>query len=164
MHLRRATVADAAALAELAERTFVEAFGGQNNPADLTAYLAHAYGEPQQRRELEHPDGACVLAEQDGILTGYAQLRRSPAEWGDVELARFYVDRPWHGTGLAQNLMAHALQAARDLGGTTLWLGVWEHNPRGIAFYKKCNFTDVGSHPFLVGTDVQTDRVMILKL
>jgi hypothetical protein len=37
---------------------------------------------------------------------------------------------------------------------------VWERNARAIAFYVKCGFRDVGSQPFLVGSDLQTDRVM----
>jgi ribosomal protein S18 acetylase RimI-like enzyme len=46
----------------------------------------------------------------------------------------------------------------------TLWLGVWEHNPRAIAFYRKRGFQDVGSHEFLLGQDRQTDRLMVLAI
>jgi len=60
--------------------------------------------------------------------------------------------------------MAAAIEAARELGGATLWLGVWEHNPRAIAFYAKCGFHDRGSQPFLVGSDLQNDRVMVRDL
>ena len=56
------------------------------------------------------------------------------------------------------------LAAARARGAGTLWLGVWERNPRGIAFYVKCGFRDVGSKPFLLGSDWQTDRVMVRPL
>ncbi|HEV7767664.1 MAG TPA: GNAT family N-acetyltransferase, partial [Thermoanaerobaculia bacterium] len=73
---------------------------------------------------------------------------------------RFYVEHGHHGRGIAQSLMQAAEDAARALGGTALWLGVWEHNPRAIAFYLKCGFGDVGSHPFMVGRDLQTDRLM----
>ncbi len=78
-----------------------------------------------------------------------------------VELARFYVDRPWHGRGLAQRLMAAVVDAAIQLGGQTLWLGVWEQNPRAIAFYAKSGFLDAGSTDFFVGPDRQTDRVLV---
>jgi ribosomal protein S18 acetylase RimI-like enzyme len=59
--------------------------------------------------------------------------------------------------------MAKAVDAARELGGETIWLGVWERNSRAIAFYEKCGFRDRGSQPFLVGSDLQTDRVMVLQ-
>jgi GNAT superfamily N-acetyltransferase len=81
-----------------------------------------------------------------------------------VEIGRFYVDRPWQGRGLAQRLMAAARDAARDLGGITVWLAVWEHHPRAIAFYQKQGFRDVGSQPFRLGSDLQTDRVMVAEL
>ena len=94
-------------------------------------------------------------------LIAFTQLRRTQSSWGDVEISRFYVDRRHHGRGIAQALMAEAYQAAGELGGKTIWLGVWERNPRAIAFYAKSGFVDVGSHPFLVGSDLQTDRVMV---
>lgn len=60
--------------------------------------------------------------------------------------------------------METVLDAARELGGRTLWLGVWERNPRAMAFYRKCGFRDAGSHQFVVGTDSQTDRIMVKQL
>jgi ribosomal protein S18 acetylase RimI-like enzyme len=161
MHIRRATIDDAAALAEIAERTFRDTFAKDNTPEDLEAYVASAYGEALQRRELEDPEGLALLGEsEDGALIAYAQMRRVRSPHGEVEIARFYVDRAFHGQGLAQQLMDAAVDAARELGATTLWLGVWERNWRAIAFYAKCGFQDVGSKPFLVGSDLQTDRVM----
>jgi diamine N-acetyltransferase len=158
--IRHATAADAAALAELGERTFRETFAAHNDPDDLEDYIGKTYGEPQQRAEIENPDGVTLLGETDGVLMAFAQLRRAPSPRGDVEIARFYVDRGHHGRGIAQSLMQAAEDAARAIGGTELWLGVWEHNLRAIAFYEKCGFRDVGSHPFLVGRDLQTDRLM----
>lgn len=158
--IRHATAADAAALAELGERTFRATFAAQNAPDDLEDYVGKTYGESQQRAEIENPDGVTLLGEDDGVMVAFAQLRRAPSPHGDVEIARFYVEHGHHGRGIAQSLMQAAEDVARSLGGTTLWLGVWEHNPRAIAFYVKCGFRDVGSHPFLVGRDLQTDRLM----
>jgi GNAT superfamily N-acetyltransferase len=123
----------------------------------------------QQAAELAHPAITTLVASVDGALTGYAQLRlsRSPAcvtAARPLELWRFYVARAWHGRGVAQELMAGAVAAARGRGAASLWLGVWERNRRAQAFYKKSGFVDVGSQTFLVGTDEQTDRVMELIL
>lgn len=169
MIIRRGTIDDAAALAAFAARTFVETFGDQNNPDDLEAYLATAYGDEQQAAELTDPDVATVLAVEGDAIVGYAQVRRKhvPAcvtHDHPVEVHRFYVDRPAQGTGLAAKLMDEARRAARELGGRHLWLGVWERNARGIAFYRKVGFTDIGSHHFYVGSDRQTDRVLITPL
>ena len=77
-----------------------------------------------------------------------------------VEIHRLYVDRRWHGSGVAQRLMAAALGVAERGGADHVWLGVWERNPRAIAFYKKCGFTEAGQQVFLLGRDVQRDLVM----
>ena len=167
--IRRATVADAALVAELAARTFEETFATQNRPEDIEAHRARSYGEAQQRREIEDPDGVTLLVEGEGEAMGYAQLRRghAPACYpcdAPVEIGRFYVVHGWHGRGVAQALMSAVRAAALNLGGSTLWLGVWERNPRAIAFYAKCGFRDAGSQPYIVGGDVQTDRVMVSEL
>ena len=160
MKIRRATVDDAAALAEIAERTFRDTFTEHNTREDLEAYVASAYGEEKQRRELESGHVVLFVESEDGQPIAYAQMRRVQSPHGDVEVARFYVDKNHHGRGIAQQLMQAAYETARELGAATLWLGVWERNARAIAFYVKCGYVDVGSQPFLVGSDLQTDRVM----
>jgi ribosomal protein S18 acetylase RimI-like enzyme len=164
--IRHGTVADAPALAAFAARTFEETFRHQSTESDMAAHLEKAYGVAQQTAELPDPDVTTLLAHRDGTLVAFAQLRRTrPAEVvpdrDAIELQRFYVDRPAHGTGLAQTLMAAAFDAARAAGARHVWLGVFERNPRAIAFYRKCGFRDVGSHIFMLGSDPQRDRVML---
>lgn len=167
--IRLARPADAAALAELAARTFREAFGADNRPEDLALHLATAYGPAQQTRELADPTILTLVADEGGVLVAFAQLRRGapPASVvgaDPIELWRFYVAADWHGRGLAQQLMARVVDAARGAGAATLWLGVWERNPRAIAFYLKAGYSEVGTHLFVVGTDPQTDRIMTRSL
>jgi len=166
VRIRPGTVEDAAALAAFAARTFAETFAAGSTPEDMQAHLARSYGIAQQTAELVDARTVTLLAEDDGRLVGFAQLRRGipPAcvvAPDAIELHRFYVDRPSQGAGVAQRLMAAVLDAARAAGARHLWLGVWEHNPRAIRFYAKCGFVDVGSHEFVLGADAQTDRVMV---
>ena len=168
-HIRRGIVSDAPALAAFAARTFAEAFGTDNRPEDMQAHLARSYGVPQQTRELANPDVITLLAHQGETLVAYAQVRRQApppcvTQEQAIELQRFYVDRPAHGTGVAQALMSAVHEAARELGGRHVWLSVWERNPRGIAFYTKVGFVDVGSADFYVGADRQTDRILVAEL
>jgi GNAT superfamily N-acetyltransferase len=169
IEIRRGEPADAGALAKFGWRTFEETYGARNDPQNMADYLAANYGEEQQERELESPDMITLLVEQGGRLVGFAQVQRStppervPNE-GAVELYRFYVDRPWHGRGVAQKLLAATRLAAAELDGRRLWLSVWEKNPRAIAFYTKSGFVDEGTTDFWVGNDRQTDRVLVLEL
>jgi ribosomal protein S18 acetylase RimI-like enzyme len=167
--VRPGTLEDAALLAELGARTFDETFAPHNRAEDMRLYLARSYGIRQQSAELADPAIATLLAELDGQVAGYAQLRSGPTPScvtgpGPLELWRFYVDRPWQGQGVAQALMAAVRAEAVRRGGRTLWLCVWERNERAKAFYRKCGFLDVGSQPFILGTDHQTDRVMASPL
>jgi GNAT superfamily N-acetyltransferase len=164
--VRRGVTADASVLAEFAARTFADTFGADNRPEDMQAHLAASYGVRQQTAELADPSVITLLAHRDGVLVAYAQVRRRnppPCVTQElpVELHRFYVDRAAHGGGVARDLMLAVHDAARDLGARHLWLGVWERNPRAIAFYAKCGFVRVGSHDFVVGVDRQTDQVFV---
>ncbi len=148
--IRRARPADAAGLAELAERTFRETYAAHNTAEDMESYVAGHFGADRQAAELRNAARLTLVAEEDGRAAGYVQLARgevppSVAGAAPMEVTRFYVERPWHGRGVAQRLMAAAEAAAAAEGARTLWLGVWERNERAIAFYRKCGFRDVGN-------------------
>jgi GNAT superfamily N-acetyltransferase len=167
--IRQAVAADARGLAALAARTIHDTFAADNDPAEMARHIATAYGETQQAREIADPAITTLLAEVDGALAGYAQLRTGAAPAGvspdaPMELWRFYVDRVWHGRGVAQALMQQVTNTARQTGARTLWLGVWERNPRAQAFYRKSGFTEVGAHVFMLGTEAQTDRLFARAL
>ncbi len=164
--IRRGTISDAAALAEFAARTFADTYGADNRPEDMRAHLASSFGVALQSSELAASDVATLLGYDVETLVAYAQVRRNvpppcATQPRAVELHRFYVDRPAHGRGAAQQLMAAVFARARELGGQHLWLSVWDQNPRAIAFYKKVGFEDAGSTEFIVGSDRQTDRVLV---
>jgi ribosomal protein S18 acetylase RimI-like enzyme len=167
--IRRGTPADARQLADLAASTFLDTFAAENRPEDMALHVSRSYGVSQQEAELADPQMATLLAEVDGRLAGYAQLRASAVPdcvrgVAPIELLRFYVATPWHGRGVAHALMQGVELEARAREAETLWLGVWERNERAKSFYRKCGFADVGSQMFVLGTDAQTDRVMVRPL
>ena len=167
--IRPATLHDAAALAALGRRTFSDTFAADNTPEDLALFLDATYGEAQQRAELADANLTCLVAEHAGVLAGSALLRRGKAvaavtDPTAVELQRLYLDRPWFGSGLARALMRECLRIATEAGAGALWLGVWERNARALRFYAAQGFEAVGSQIFTLGTDPQTDIVMLRRL
>ncbi len=169
VNIRKAVTEDAAVLADLARTTFYDAFAAANDAAEMALHLNRAYGVAQQQAEIQDSRITTLLAEHGGSAIAYAQIREHPVPAcvsgpAPIELWRFYVDREWHGRGIAAPLMERVHVEARARGAKTLWLGVWEHNGRARAFYAKYGFVDVGEHIFLFGTDPQTDRVMTLAL
>src|SRR5262245_57399800 len=123
--LRPATLDDAAALGSFAEHVFRDTFGPFNRPEDMDAYCSKAFSLDQQRRELTDRDLHTALALEHGTIAGFAQLRSGsppPCVTGPlpIELKRLYVERRFHGGGVAQTLMAHAIELAQRRGAQTL--------------------------------------------
>jgi ribosomal protein S18 acetylase RimI-like enzyme len=168
--LHDASSEQAAQLAEFGARTFYESFAADNRPEDMRRHIETAWSPDKQLAEIRDPDIDTLIL-MDGLSRwlGFAQLRAGklsdgvPPE-GSIELWRFYIDKPWHGRGLAHELMAGAKQRARRRGASSMWLGVWERNERAKAFYGKHGFRKVGSQVFVVGADPQTDHVMLCSL
>jgi diamine N-acetyltransferase len=167
--IRRGVPADARPLADLAASTFLGTFADENQPEDMALHVSRAFGVAQQEAELANRKMTTLLAEADGQLAGYAQLRANAVPecvtgTMPLELWRFYVAAPWHGRGVAHALMKSVETEALARGAQTLWLGVWERNERAKSFYRKCGFRDVGSQVFVLGTDAQNDRIMARSL
>ena len=115
-------------------------------------------------------------------IVGVTQLILGPTEPcltlpNPVELNRLYIEEAYQGSGLAASLVDEAGSVAKaaisarfnvssaksgDGAGEpcSLWLGVWEDNPRAVRFYEKMGFKMVGEHSFLVGENVRRDWVM----
>ena len=170
--IRQAAPSDALALAGFAAAAFADTFAADNTPADMAAYRAEAFGEERQRAELADPACTVLLAERGDTLMGYAMLREGAAPAGvngiapgnAMEIARLYAGKRWIGTGVGAALMQHCLDLATERAREWVWLGVWERNERAQAFYRKYGFRKVGSQIFVVGTDPQTDHVMLREL
>lgn len=163
--IRDARISDARQLAVLQERTFRDTFAATNTKEDLELHCKEHYGEAIQRGEIADLGSHVMICEHEGAFVAFAQLRwtkkpdcveaRHP-----IEIQRFYVLQDWHGRGLAQQLMQACIDEATRRGADLIWLGVWEHNPRAIAFYKRWGFREAGSHIFPLGTDPQRDIIM----
>ena len=164
--IRPAVAADAAALAEFAERVFDEVFSPGNDEGDMASYLNEAFGPDQQRAEITAPGSIVLLAEDaGGALAGYLHILASPVpacvdDTSALELKRLYVDPARHSLGLGKRLLDDGLVRAKATGAKTVWLGVWERNFRAQKFYQREGFTRVGEHDFHLGSDRQTDWIM----
>jgi diamine N-acetyltransferase len=164
--IRQAIHSDAKDLAALAERTFRDTFEAMNSAEDMARHCATNYGEALQLAEIVFPGMQTLVCEQNSQLIAFAQLR-----WDHIpscivaqragEIQRLYVDRPWHGKGIAQKMMAACLREMEARTCDVVWLGVWERNWRAQTFYRKSGFTEAGDHVFMLGTDAQRDIIMV---
>jgi diamine N-acetyltransferase len=164
--IRRAGVEDVALLAQMGEEAFYTAYAGEIAHEPLAAFAARVFAPERVAAELEEQPGSYLIIEVDGEAAGLAQLRarEAPAEVNGsrpVELSKIYLLDQWIGRGLGAALMEACLEEARGQGYETMWLGVWERNPRAIGFYGKWGFEAVGEVPFPFEGEMQRDVVMM---
>jgi diamine N-acetyltransferase len=163
--IRRAQRCDAIQLSAIAEETFRDTFAAVNAAEDIDLHCRNSYSEAIQADEIANPNRVTLLCEDGERLVGFAQLR-----WGKApicvvadapgEIQRLYIVNDFHGKGVAHGLMNACMDEMTSHRSDVVWLGVWERNPKAIAFYRKFGFREVGEHTFALGCDPQRDIVM----
>jgi len=129
--IRRATGADAGAIAAIEVRTFRHAYADILDPHFLAELDADARAD-EWRTTLQGADRLVFVAELDGRVVGYASVR------GDGNLRMLYVDPFAQGAGVGTQLLAEAERAgAREL-------EVFEANGHGRRFYEARGWQPVG--------------------
>lgn len=167
--IRRAVHDDAKALRAFACDSFVATYAEFNTPKDLSGYIEQHFTLKKTEARLAEPTMTTLLAELDGNVVGYTQFQPNACpvdvagDW-PAEMERLYVDANMQGRGVAQQLLDAVQRELAAGGATDLWLGVWQQNPRAIAFYEKSGFRRVGTTEFLFGSSRQTDWVMLREV
>lgn len=169
--IRKGTIEDAEMLKDLSFQTFWDAFHEhpKNAPEDMADYMAKAFNLEQIKNEIVDESTTFLIAEIEGKAAGYIKLildsREEPVEAEKpIELARLYSHQKFLGKGIGAKLMEESLTFAEYSGCDAMWLGVWEFNPRAQRFYQKYGFKEIGKHLFQLGSDAQTDLLMIKYL
>lgn len=166
--LKRATSDDLTSLRDISISTFQQAFAMDNTEENMKGYLGTSFSNEQLAHELASPHSEFYLAKTSHDVIGYLkiniELPEAYSTHHTIEIERIYVDHAYHGKGIAQLLMDKAFQRAKDIEAHQIWLGVWEKNPRAIAFYRKYGFADYDKHIFKLGDDLQTDILMKCKV
>ena len=162
--IRRATLADAVSLSDVATKTVYDTFTGTCTEQDMQSFLEEYFNVKKVQSELSDEDDFYYLAESAGSVIGYLRFmedyRNLPLmkEWKAVELKRIYISKEYHGKGVAQQLMNFMLQFATENNYEVVWLGVWEYNLKAQKFYEKYGFVNSGhTHYFPIGNTPQTD-------
>jgi GNAT superfamily N-acetyltransferase len=164
---RDAAPADGAAVAALFNRAFCDTFAHLYRREDLDAFLAGSTAG-DWAAEIAEPGVAVRLAEVGGRTVAFAKMGplSLPVEGepGALELRSLYVLGPWHGTGIARELMDWVLGEARARHAPALYLSVYIDNPRARRFYERYGFEAVGRYDFMVGNHADEDIIMRLGL
>lgn len=134
-------------LADLAAKSFSDAFGGEMDPEDL----AKAIEETRSLAYFERTKdtSTIIVARYRGELAGYAQygsvkLTGVEACPEDREIGRVYVDTDLHSRGVGRQLMDTILVDPDVKAAPNVFLQVWEENEPAIALYEKYGFENSG--------------------
>lgn len=168
LRLRRADARDAAWLADFGARTFEAAYRELIDADEIRRYCEMTYGAERQRKEIEQPESTVLIAELDGTAAGFAWVVRQEAaatppcvtDRTAVNLSRIYVDPACQSSGIGARLLEGAVTEARALGAESIWLAVWQENPRAIQFYERHGFHSIGRTGFPTDPDPECDHVM----
>jgi diamine N-acetyltransferase len=165
---RDAVPSDGPALGAMAAQAFSHTFAPLYRPEDLAAFLDKAFGAEGLPAQIGDPAYAIRLALDGDAIAGFAKLGPVdfPGDWGPdtAELHQLYLLQPWHGTGVAAELMDWVLATARAQGHARLVLSVFVDNHRAQRFYARYGFREIGRYEFRVGDQIDDDRIWSLDL
>lgn len=167
INVRRATVADAPALAALAADTFVATFGHLYRPTDLATFLAKEQTAVHYRQLIGKPDVGVWLAEAPGgelagfLTAGPCKLPVPDLEPRAGEIRQLYLRAAVQGQGLGSRMLETGLAWLREQGHAPLYIGVWSGNFGAQRLYGRHGFGKVGEYDFPVGEHL--DREFILR-
>lgn len=163
MKIRVATINDIEQLCAVGAKTFIETYGEQNTPENLQNYLQEKFNKKQILDEIQTLKTIFLLVESGSKTIGYAKMRVNLEENPDstaLEIERIYIIKDYHGQKYGAMLMQKCIDIAIENKYESIWLGVWEHNPKAFNFYQKWGFEVFGEHIFQLGNDAQTDFLM----
>ncbi len=169
MQIIKATPADIDTLFALSWRTFYDAFYHLNTESNMKAYMEKAFNQKKLLSELENENSDFFFAKEGDSIQGYLKLNRKDAqtEFKDdvsLEVERIYIDQCYQGCGVGTQLINHVIEIAKSSGFKYVWLGVWEKNPGAIRFYERHGFEIFSAHEFVMGDEIQFDKLMICKI
>ena len=162
---KKCDINDIDTLRELSIKTFKDSFEKFNTAENMSKYINIAFDKSKLLSELSNKDSEFIFIYVDNELSGYIKLNTNGAQTefkdtNSLEIERIYVKKEFQNMGIGTALMKKAIDIAKELQKSIIWLGVWEKNYSAISFYKRHGFTETGSHKFFLGDDEQKDLIM----
>jgi ribosomal protein S18 acetylase RimI-like enzyme len=156
-------------LRTISVQTFTETFAHQNLENNMRKYVSDNLSLEQLSKELKSKDSEFYFLKLNNQILGYLKLNKNEAQTElknntTLEIERIYVKQEFHGKQFGKLLLQKAIDIAKEQGCKTIWLAVWEHNLKAIAFYKKNGFKEFDKHNFQLGDDLQVDIMMKMNL
>lgn len=158
IHIRRATLDDAAAIADIYTQGIMER---------IATYETEPRTEQDIRAKLEsdserHPT---IVAEIEGKVVGWASisLYRPRQCYAGIGEFSFYIDREARGKGVGQTILKALIDEAEQLGYWKLLSRVFTFNHASLNACKKQGFREVGIYEKHAKLDDEWLDVVIIE-
>lgn len=167
--IKTITADDVKKLQEVSRETFKATFDPYTAPADMKRFLAEDYETGKLIKEINNPDSRFFFLMVGDEVAGYLKINVGDAQTehlkeNALEVERIYLLPNFQHKGLGNVLLDYAEETAKKEGKDYMWLGVYEKNINAQNFYKRHGFEKVSQHTFQVGSDPQTDWLLLKKL
>jgi ribosomal protein S18 acetylase RimI-like enzyme len=168
-NFRKVDKSTLAALQNICVTTFEATYGAFNTKSDMANYLQDNFSIQQLENDLANPSIHYVLIESEGNPIGYLKLNWGAAQTekllnNALEIERIYIVGKYQGQQIGEKLLQKAIAFADEKTKDTIWLGVWNKNPKAIRFYERNGFKKFDEHMFMLGEDEQIDLMMKMEL
>jgi len=100
-------------------------------------------------------DGVHLAAEANGKVVGHGLIM--PSERQEVMEWAIFLDRDRRGRGIGTEMNRVAIDVARRLGASRLWLSVEPHNRAAVRSYEKVGFRFLSSAIFSPEAEMELD-------
>lgn len=137
MEIRTATDADAAAIVEVAERSWERDYPDIVSRETATEGVTDWYDEGGIAEEIDRADAVVLVAERDDEVVGFVHGIYSE---GTGHLLRVYVKPDHRGEGVGAALVEAGTDRLFDCGADSVRAMVLADNEPGNAFYRSLGF------------------------
>ena len=170
IRIRKATEADTEVLALLGRVTWFESHGHYiEDKNEALHYLNENYSIATTRQSLNNANKQFYIIYVDDLPAGYAKIEldktnENIASPNNCKLERIYILGNFLPLKLGKQLLTFVENDAKKMKLDTMWLTVYIKNTRGIRFYEKNDFENVGELNFLVSGKEYENIIFSKKL
>lgn len=167
--IQRAAISDAALIADIGAKSFIESHGNSAPAGDIESYVSTTYDLKIAEEELNNPENIFHLIYYKNRAAGFSKIIfNSPYALIEssavTKLERIYLLKEFYDLKLGLALLNYLTALSKKENQIGMWLFVWTQNQRAVSFYKKYGFNVIADTHFKISeTHSNPNHIMYLN-
>lgn len=149
MKIYRAKVEEVPEIKKVLSETWVDTYGRTYSQETIQKVTTEWHNPELLASQIQNPDFFFGIAKEDNHIVGLTTVRKLDEE--TIMMYRLYVHPDYQRHGIGTKLMEEAIKSFP--GAKKLRIEVEEQNQKGISFYRKQGFKELGKKIEKVGND-----------